>query len=64
MIGAFRSGYCFPVPRFPQGVRWFWFRFFLIVGIHASGISVPLSLFCICVESYVNWGDRTTCRKE
>ena len=45
MIGAFGSGYCFPVPRFPQGVRWFWFRFFLIMGIQASGISVPLSLF-------------------
>ena len=54
MIGAFRSGYCFPVPRFPQGVRWFWFRFFLIVGIHASGISVPFSLFmylrCVLCE--------------
>ena len=51
MIGAFQSGYCYHVPWFPQDFRWFfvrrWFRCFLFVGIHASGISAPLSLFML-----------------
>ena len=43
----------FPCTMISSGVRWFfvrrWFRCFLIVGIHvhASGISVPLSLFIL-----------------
>ena len=45
MIGAFRSGYCFPVPRFSPRRSLVLVQIFLIVGIHASGISVPLSLF-------------------
>ena len=40
----------FPCTMVSSGVRWFfvrrWFRCFLIVGIHASGISVPLSCLC------------------
>ena len=40
-----------PCTMVSSGVRWFfvrrWFRCFLIVGIHASGISVPLCLFML-----------------
>ena len=47
----------FPCTMASSGVRWFfvrrWFRCFFIVGIHATGISAPLSLFM--VESCVNY---------
>ena len=49
-IGAFRSGYCFRT-MVSSGVLWFavrhWLCCFLIVGIYASGISAPLSLFML-----------------
>ena len=51
MIGAFQSGYCFHVPWLPQAFAGFLcvvgFDVFFIVGIHASGISTPLSLFML-----------------
>ena len=41
----------FPCTMASSGVRWFfvrrWFWCFFIVGIHASGISAPLSLFML-----------------
>ena len=51
MIGAFRSGYCFSVRCFPQACADLpfttGFHVFLIVGIHASSISAPLSLLML-----------------
>ena len=51
MIGTFRSGYCFSVQCFPQACADLpfttGFHVFLIVGIHASSISAPLSLLML-----------------
>ena len=43
VIGAFQSGYCFGLPYFPLALV----PCFLIVGMHASGISMPLSLLML-----------------
>ena len=48
MIGVFQFDYCFHVPWLPQAFAGFscvvGFDVSFIVGIHATGISAPLSL--------------------
>ena len=61
MIGAFRSSYCSIVPTSSCSLSGpllycspILLLCFLIVGIHASGISIPLSLLMLLGWSYVN----------
>ena len=51
MIGVFRSSLFRLADDVPSGVRFVVERLlcFLIVGIHASGISIPLSLLFTCI---------------
>ena len=56
MIGAFRSSLLFRlIDGVPSGVRFVVERLlcFLIVGIHASGISIPLSLLMLLEWSLI-----------
>ena len=68
----------FPFTMASSGVRWFlvrrWFRYFFIEGIHATGISAPLSLFMLFGLSLVwiasstflvyQWLSRLICLKK